>query len=177
LTEQRKDRYTAYLEWIAECDDFDLPEALVMSRVAQWPEGCWESYSTIAKKVKLDRRTVIRAVARLIGRGYVVCRKRGRRQNVLMVERSKWVNMPLCRPKGSVSQTPPAAGGSVTETPGSVRESPKVVSESHPNIYSIDNEEILGSFVGSLMKKQGSSPPSRAEIDRRRRMQRDGLGL
>lgn len=177
MTESNRDRFTAYLEWIAECDEFDLPEALVLSRIAQWPEGCWESYATIARKLKLDRRTVIRAALRLIGRGYVSCRKKGRRQNVLMVDRSKWVNMPLCRPKGSVSQTLPEAEGSVSETLSSVTESPKVVSESHPNIYSRDNEEILGNFAGSLMKKQGSSPPSKTEIDRRRRMQREGLGL
>jgi len=59
--------YTPLYEWVAECTDLTLREALVLCRVRMWGNnGCFESDATLGKKLKLSRATVKRAIKSLL---------------------------------------------------------------------------------------------------------------
>jgi len=75
------ERFTPFYEWVAEMivkKKLKLPEALVLCRVKMWGNaGCFEAYSTLAEKLGLGERTVIRAVSELISKGLIERRKKG----------------------------------------------------------------------------------------------------
>lgn len=66
------ERFTPFFEWSAESKDLTLAEALVLCRIKMWGgAGCFEKYSTLARKLKLGKRTVIRSVLSLRRKGLI----------------------------------------------------------------------------------------------------------
>ncbi len=115
--------YTPFYEWAANWDELSLPEALVLCRIKYWGNaGCFESYARLAQVLKLDRRTAIRAVTTLHEKDLIKIVRQGKYKRTIFFNFSN-TNLPLFDKK-VVPQRHHLKKSSV-------RESPKVVSESH----------------------------------------------
>ncbi len=152
------EKFTSYYEWLAESNKLTLSQALVLSRVKQWGAcGCWESYNTLAKKLKLDRRTVIRAVLFLVDKGLIKRTKDGNRRKILIFNYDN-TYLPLF--------------DSVTKSPAGKQ----VVSQSHqgsvtvpPYISYINNREETVKLLAELMRQPTAI--TKAEFQNRRNEQ------
>lgn len=66
------EHFTPFYEWAAGSKELTLAEALVLCRIKMWGNaGCFERYSTLAERLKLGQRTVIRAVMSLRKKGLI----------------------------------------------------------------------------------------------------------
>ena len=66
------ERFTPFYEWAAKSRELTLAEALVLCRIKMWgAAGCFEKYSTLAERLKLGQRTIIRAVMSLRRRNVI----------------------------------------------------------------------------------------------------------
>ena len=142
------ERFTPLYEWLSSFPEISQNEALVISRVKMWgQQGCFESYTRIAKFLKLDRSTVIRIVKQCVDKEYLLMEKKGKAKRFL------WFNHDRFTPelmKGGGSLPPVEAQGSGT-TP------PVVVAPRHPTIYSQDRKKqisIQREFLADSMTTQ-----------------------
>lgn len=92
------ERYTPFYEWVAELvvsNMLKLPEALVLCRIKMWGNaGCYEAYSTIAKRLGLGERTVIRAVGVLMSKKLIYRKKKSKREKRLYFN-IQWTGLDL----------------------------------------------------------------------------------
>ncbi len=151
-----------------------MPQALVLSRIRMWGNaGCFESYMTIAIKLKLDRRTVIRAVKSLIKKELITVLYETKQRRILFFNNKIFTNMPLFGSKKVVPESHQSPNSGVSQTPAGVIESPEVVSQSHPIISrtrQLQNIQNRKNSISEIMTTQ-AKPLSRAEFEKRRQTQ------
>lgn len=163
------ERFTPFYEWVAESLDLTLPEALVLCRVKMWGNaGCWESYKTLAKKLKLSERTVIRAVGALLSKKLIKRVKKGKKEKRLyfnfdltglpLVDST----MPACHSKNNKGARESADYDRVAQT---------TMTECHTTISSTKQEETKEKIelLGDLLTTQ-NRPLSKTETNKRRQL-------
>ena len=162
------ERFTQYCEWMAEWDELTLPQALVLSRIKQWGNaGCFESYNTLSKRLKLSRRTVIETVVFLLEKELITRNYRDKRkQKRTLVFNFDRTNLPIFDNKvvREMHQLPKKV----------VREPHQVVREVHPNISSKrqnkeETEEMI--FASSEMTRHEAELLSDTEFNKRKNEQ------
>lgn len=164
------ERYTPFYEWVAGLvisDELKLPEALVLCRIKMWGNaGCWEAYRTIAKKLGLGERTVIRAVSVLISKNLIYRKKMGKRQKRLYFN-IHWTGLPLVDGKPMPERHSECAGKSTDYA----RAAQPTMPERHTTISSTRQEEIKETteLLADLLTTQ-AQPISKREFNRRRQL-------
>lgn len=154
------ERYTPFYEWIAESlylKDLKLPEALVLCRVKMWGNaGCWESYRTLAKKLKLSERTVIRAVGVLLSKELILRKKKGKKEKRLYFNFNR-TGLPL-------------VDSTMTECHSKTdRVAQKTMTGCHTNISSTRHSEETIEILADLLATQ-EKPLSKKETNKRRQL-------
>jgi len=199
------ERFTPFYEWMAQWKDLNLSEALVLSRIKMWGNaGCFESYKTLSEKLKLDRRTIIRAVYKLISMGLVKIeyKDRAKQKKILKFDHTILTNMPVFGSKNWCHEVTSCNQTSVMKPPASVTESPDLVSQSHQlpkknstylhqqkalkegsknpiYIYTKHIQDIRNKtdLISDLMTTQQDKPISKGEFARRKNDQLRRLGV
>lgn len=88
--------YTPLWDWVMEDPDLTGTEALVVCRVLRWREGgCFESNTTLGRKLKLDPRTVQRTVKRLVKREWLAVCYFSKRNRIIYVNPKRLAAGPL----------------------------------------------------------------------------------
>lgn len=152
----RKDsmnHFTPYYEWAANMKDITLPEALVLCRVYMWGNaGCFESYATLAKNLKLCRRTVINAVAVLEQKKYVRIEYLSRYKRTIFFNFQR-TNLPIFDKKSGAFNSLPAKQSSASNSPSGESHAPVVVNDVHHTIYYTRQDEIKEKTIENLSKE------------------------
>lgn len=169
------ERFTPFYEWVAESvvlKELKLSEALVLCRVKMWGNaGCFESYSTIAKKLKLSERTVISAVMVLISKNLIERKKKGKREKRLYFN-FQWTGLPLVDEKAVRDLHSKSAKNSADYA----RFAQTTIRDLHTTISSTRQEEIKETigFLSDILTTQ-KAKPSKAEFERRKQDQLKAL--
>lgn len=164
------ERFTPFYEWVAEnieLKELTLPEALVLCRIRMWGNaGCFESYSTIAKKLKIGQRTVIRAVSVLLTKKLIERKKKGKREKRLYFN-FQWTGLPLVDGKSMPERHSESAGKSTDYA----RAAQTTMPERHTTISSTRQEEIKETveILADLLTTQ-NRPLSKREQNKRRQL-------
>lgn len=146
------EQFTPLYEWLADFPKISLNEALLISRVKMWGQrGCFESSARLAKKLKLNRRTVVRTLGQCLIKDYLLVLRESKRRRTLYFNYDFFTpdimkasaRLAPVDPPDSDTESLATAGGSDrespvgdTESPLSDRESLALVTESHPTISS-----------------------------------------
>lgn len=159
-------------QWALEQDDVRFPDKFVLFMLAyrdnhDEPHGCYPSLNRMAKDCGLSRRTVIRSIKRLVKSGKV---KSERRHKVNGDPSSNYYSFPTVW-EGSVTQSPPPSKVVSRRHRGSALRSPRVVSDSHPNLLDgtieepsrsaqplppEENKKFQEKFLAEMKKMSGS---------------------
>ena len=127
----KSERFTPLYEWLSSFPDITQNEALVISRVKMWgQQGCFESYTRMAKFLKMDRGTVIRVVKKCVDKEYLLRLDDTKNKRFLHFNHDRFT--PELMKGGGVAPPVESAGGGVAP--------PEVVAPRHPTIYSQDRK-------------------------------------
>lgn len=164
------ERFTPFYEWVAKMvikEELKLSEALVLCRVKMWGNaGCCEAYSTIAKRLGLGERTVIRAVSVLMSKNLIERKKKGKREKRLYFN-FQWTGLPLVDGKSMPERHSEGAGKSADYA----KLAQATMPERHTNISSTRQEEIKETveILADLLTTQ-KKPISKREFNQRRQL-------
>lgn len=56
------EHYIKVFEWLLKHEELSRFEALIVSEIMRWPDGCYKSSSQLAKLLKSDIRTIQRKI-------------------------------------------------------------------------------------------------------------------
>lgn len=164
------ERYTPFYEWVAELvlsKELKLPEALVLCRIKMWGNaGCWEAYRTLAKRLGLGERTVIRAVSELMSKKLIFRKKKGKREKRLYFN-FQWTGLPLVDGKLMPERHSECAG----ESADYARTAQPTMPERHTIISCTRQEEIKETvkLLADLLTTQ-KKPLSKREFNKRKQL-------
>ncbi|HIJ67453.1 MAG TPA: helix-turn-helix domain-containing protein [Planctomycetes bacterium] len=177
-------KFTPLYDWVMADERLSLLDGLIVGRVLRWGgSGCYESNTTLAKAFNTDRRTVIRAIKRLVKLGWLAPLYQSKGGRILYVCQEKLTAGPLFDKKsGDKLSRPPKKVVSNCHYPPvkfdksgdklsrpSVKLSPVVVSNCHPIR---DIRELSEKRVSLKLKKARPSVGLWGEaFDSRRREQ------
>lgn len=164
------ERFTPFYEWVAELvveEKLLLSEALVLCRIKMWGNaGCFEAYSTIAEKLGLGERTVIRAVSVLMSKKLIYRKKKSKREKRLYFN-IQWTGLPLVDGKTMPQRHSECAGKSADYATAAQPTMP----QRHTTISCTRQEEIKETveLLADLLTTQ-KKPLSKKEANKRRQL-------
>lgn len=77
------EHYIKVYEWILRHPELTRLEALLVSEIIRWPNGCYKSSRSLAKLLKSDTRTIQKIIKSLYKRGWIALLYENRQKRIL----------------------------------------------------------------------------------------------